>query len=191
MGRPVKLIGTGEKLDALEQFHPDRIAGRILGMGDVVSLVEKAAETIEQEEAEKLARKIEKGQFDLGDMAQQLRQVRRMGGVEGLLGMLPGVQKVKKQLADAKLDESVLKRQEAIIMSMTKGERRRPEVIKASRRQRIAAGSGTSVQEVNRLLKQFFEMQKMMKRMGKLGKKGLMRAGMPAGMARPPGFPMR
>ena len=190
-GRPIKLIGTGEKLDALEQFHPDRIAGRILGMGDVVSLVEKAAETIEQEEAEKLARKIEKGQFDLSDMAQQLRQVRRMGGVEGLLGMLPGVQKVKKQLADAKLDESVLKRQEAIIMSMTKGERRRPEVIKASRRQRIAAGSGTSVQEVNRLLKQFFEMQKMMKRMGKLGKKGLMRAGMPAGMARPPGFPMR
>jgi len=191
-GCPIKLIGSGEKLDALETFHPDRIAGRILGMGDVVSLVEKASETIEEEDAKRLAAKIEKGQFDLEDMAKQLRQMRKMGGLEGLLGMLPGVAKVKKQLAQANVDESMLKRHEAIISSMTKGERKRPEIIKASRRQRIATGSGTSVQEVNRLLKQFFETQKMMKRVTKLGQKGLMRSGMPGmGGGRPPGFPMR
>ena len=191
-GCPIKLIGSGEKLDALEAFHPDRIAGRILGMGDVVSLVEKAAETIEEEDAKRLAAKIEKGQFDLEDMAKQLRQMRKMGGLEGLLGMLPGVAKVKKQLAQANVDESMLKRHEAIISSMTKGERKRPEIIKASRRQRIATGSGTSVQEVNRLLKQFFETQKMMKRVTKLGQKGLMRSGLPGmGGGRPPGFPMR
>ena len=191
-GCPIKLIGSGEKLDALEAFHPDRIAGRILGMGDVVSLVEKAAETIEEEDAKRLAAKIEKGQFDLDDMAKQLRQMRKMGGLEGLLGMLPGVAKVKKQLAQANVDESMLKRHEAIISSMTKGERKRPEIIKASRRQRIATGSGTSVQEVNRLLKQFFETQKMMKRVTKLGQKGLMRSGLPGmGGGRPPGFPMR
>ncbi len=191
-GCPIKLIGSGEKLDALEAFHPDRIAGRILGMGDVVSLVEKAAETIEEEDAKRLAAKIEKGQFDLEDMAKQLRQMRKMGGLEGLLGMLPGVAKVKKQLAQANVDENMLKRHEAIISSMTKGERKRPEIIKASRRQRIATGSGTSVQEVNRLLKQFFETQKMMKRVTKLGQKGLMRSGLPGmGGGRPPGFPMR
>ncbi|MHB1218587.1 MAG: signal recognition particle protein [Alphaproteobacteria bacterium] len=192
-GCPIKLIGSGEKLDALEAFHPDRIAGRILGMGDVVSLVEKASETIEEEDAKRLAAKIEKGQFDLDDMAKQFRQMRKMGGLEGLLGMLPGVAKVKKQLAQANVDENMLKRHEAIISSMTKGERKRPEIIKASRRQRIASGSGTSVQEVNRLLKQFFETQKMMKRVTKLGQKGLMRAGLPGmgGGGRPPGFPMR
>ena len=187
-GCPIKLVGAGERLDALEPFHPERVAGRILGMGDVVGLVERAAETIEKEEAERLAKKIEKGQFDLEDMAKQLRQVRQMGGLEGLLGMMPGVQKVKRQIAEAKLDESLLKRQEAIISSMTKRERKNPDLIKASRRQRIAGGSGTSVQDVNKLLKQFFEMQKMMKRVGKLGTKGLMRAGLPglAPGARPP-----
>ncbi|MFN0044740.1 MAG: signal recognition particle protein [Alphaproteobacteria bacterium] len=192
-GCPIKLVGVGEKLDALEAFHPERVAGRILGMGDVVGLVERASEAIEQEDAERLARRIEKGQFDLDDMAKQLRQVRKMGGLEGLLGMMPGVQKMKKQIAAANIDESILKRQEAIISSMTKRERRDPDVIKASRRQRIAAGSGTSVQDVNKLLKQFFEMQKMMKRMGKLGAKGLMRAGLPGmgQMARPHGFPQR
>ena len=188
-GCPIKLIGVGEKLDALEPFHPERIAGRILGMGDVVSLVEKAAATIEEEEAEKLARKIEKGQFDLDDMARQLSQLRKMGGMEGLLGLLPGVAKVKKQLAEQRIDDKAIKRQEAIIGSMTKAERRRPEIIHASRRRRIASGSGTSVQEVNKLLKQFQEMSRMMKQVTKLGKKGLMRSGFLAPRGLPPGAP--
>jgi len=181
-GRPIKLMGVGEKLDALEAFHAERIAGRILGMGDVVGLVEKAAQTIEKEEAEKLARKIKKGGFDLEDMAKQLSQMRKMGGLQGLLGMLPGVGKMKKQLAQANIDEKILVRQEAIIQSMTPAERRNPKIIHASRKQRIAKGSGTSVHEVNKLLKQHLEMSKMMKRVGKLGEKGLMRS-------LPPGFP--
>jgi signal recognition particle subunit SRP54 len=178
-GKPIKLIGVGEKLDALEVFHPDRIAGRILGMGDVVGLVERAAETIEQDEAEKLARKLEKGNFDLGDFASQLRQMRKMGGISGLLSMLPNVKDAQRQMAKAGIDEKMLIRQEAIIQSMTIKERKRPELIKASRKQRIAGGSGTNVQDVNRLLKQFQQMQTMMKRVNKLGQKGLMRAGMP------------
>ena len=181
---PIKLIGVGEKLDALEDFHPSRVAGRILGMGDVVGLVEKAAETIEQEEAEKLAAKMQKGQFDLNDLAQQLKQLQKMGGLGGIMGMLPGVAKVQKQLSAANIDEKVLKRQEAIIRSMTRDERRKPELIKASRKQRIANGSGTSVADVNRLLKQFAEMQRMMKQVNKLGQKGLMRHGMGALMPR-------
>src|SRR5208282_4635837 len=175
----------------LEAFHPARIAGRILGMGDVVSLVEKAAATIEEEEAAKLARKIEKGQFDLDDMAQQLRQLRKMGGMEGLLGLLPGVAKVKKQLAEQRIDEKILKRQEAIIASMTKGERRNPGVVHASRKRRIATGSGTSVQDINKLLKQFQEMSRMMKQVSKLGQKGLMRSGFLAQRGLPPGVPTR
>jgi signal recognition particle subunit SRP54 len=177
-GCPIKLLGVGEKLDALEDFHPDRVAGRILGMGDVVSLVEKAAETIEQEEAEKLAARMQKGQFDLNDLAQQLKQLQKMGGLGGVMGMLPGIGKMQKQLAGAKLDDKLLGRQQAIISSMTKIERRKPELIKASRKQRIAAGSGTTVQEVNKLLKQHQEMGRMMKQMNKLGKKGLMRHGL-------------
>ena len=188
-GCPIKLIGVGEGLDALEVFHPERIAGRILGMGDVVSLVEKAAETVEQEEAEKLAAKIQKGQFDLEDMAQQLRQMRKMGGLEGMLGLLPGVAKMKKQLAVASVDENMLRRQEAIISSMTKVERHRPEIVKASRKQRIAGGSGTTVQEVNRLLKQYQETRRMMKRVGKLGKKGKLPGGLQGLMGTPPGPP--
>ncbi len=184
-GCPIKLIGVGEKLDALERFHPDRIAGRILGMGDVVSLVEKAAETVEKEEAERLAAKMKKGAMDLDDLAQQLRQLRKMGGMEGVLALLPGVAKAKKQLAEAKVDETMLKRQEAIISSMTRRERRNPKIIHASRKRRIAAGSGTTVQEVNRLLKQFAEMNRMMKRAAKLGDKGMLRGA--GGM--PPGFP--
>ncbi|HLI10435.1 MAG TPA: signal recognition particle protein [Alphaproteobacteria bacterium] len=190
-GCPIKLIGVGEKLDALEAFHPARIAGRILGMGDVVSLVEKAAEMIEQEEAEKLAKKIEKGKFDLDDMAQQLRQLRKMGGMEGLLSLLPGVAKVKRQIAEHKLDDGLLKRQEAIIGSMTKDERRNPNLIHASRKRRIAAGSGTSVQDVNKVLKQFQEMSRMMKQVTKLGKKGMMRSGFPGLRGLPPGLPPR
>src|SRR5207248_6237129 len=133
-GKPIVLLGTGEKIDALEPFHPDRIAGRILGMGDVVSLVEKAAETADEEEAEKLARKMQKGEFDLDDLAGQLRQIRRMGGMSGMLGMLPGVGKIKKQLDQANIDETVIKRQEAIIASMTKSERRNPKVLNGSLR---------------------------------------------------------
>jgi signal recognition particle subunit SRP54 len=185
-GCPIKLLGVGEKLDALDAFHPQRIAGRILGMGDVVGLVEKAAESIEADDAERLARKMQKGEFDLDDLLQQLRQVRRMGGFGGLLAMLPGVAKVQKQMAEAKVDESILKRQEAIILSMTPKERRSAKLINASRRRRIAAGSGTSVPDVNRLLKQHQQMQKVMKKMGKLGKKGLARAGLP-GLMGPPG----
>ncbi len=185
-GKPIVLLGTGEKLDALEPFHPDRIAGRILGMGDVVSLVEKAAETADQDDAEKLAAKLQKGNFDLDDLAGQLRQIRRMGGMSGMLGMLPGVGKIKKQLAGANIDEGIIKRQEAIIGSMTSSERRNPKLLNGSRRRRIAAGSGTSVPEINRLLKQYQDMAGMMKKMKKLGEKGLMRHGLSALM--PQGF---
>jgi signal recognition particle subunit SRP54 len=189
-GCPIKLLGVGEKLDALEAFHPDRVAGRILGMGDVVSLVEKVAETVETEQAEKLAAKLTKGEMDLNDLADQLRQIRKMGGVSGLMGLLPGVAKIKNQMAQANLDESVVKRQEAIIQSMTPTERRRPQIIQASRKRRIAAGSGTSVPDVNKLLKQFMTMNKMMKKVGKLGKKGMMRGGFPP-MPGMPGMPPR
>ena len=179
-GCPIKLLGVGEKVDALEDFHPERIASRILGMGDVVSLVEKAAETIDREEAEKLAAKIQKGGFDLDDMASQLRQLRRMGGLGGVMGMLPGVGKVKAAMANAKVDDKMVGRQEAIISSMTKAERRNVKLLNASRRRRIAAGSGSSVQEVNRLVKQYEDMSRMMKQMTKLGQKGLMRQGLQA-----------
>ena len=181
-GQPIKFVGVGEKLDALEPFHPERIAGRILDMGDVVSLVEKAAETVDQEEAEKLALKMQKGSFDLDDLSQQLKQLRKMGGMSSLMGMLPGVGKIKKQLAEANIDESILKRQEAIISSMTKRERKNPKVLNASRRRRIAAGSGTTVPDVNRLLKQYQDMSDMMRKVSKLGKKGLMRGGGLAGL---------
>ncbi len=178
-GKPIKLLGTGEKMDALEDFHPDRIAGRILGMGDVVSLVEKAVATIDQEEAEKLAAKMQKGTFDLDDFLSQLRQLKKMGGMGGLMGMLPGIGKIKKQMSEAKIDDGMLKRQEAIILSMTKAERRDPKVLNAKRRVRIANGSGTSVAEVNRLMKQFGDMQKMMKQVQAMGKSGKLSRMMP------------
>lgn len=180
-GKPIKFLGTGEKMDEVEAFRADRVAGRILGMGDVVSLVEKAAETIEQEEAEKIARKMQKGEYDLEDMAQQLKQMRKMGGMEGLMGLLPGVGKIKKQMAGANIDPKALSRQEAIISSMTPQERRQPKVLHASRKRRIAAGSGTSVQDVNKLLKQHQMMAKMMKQVSKMGKKGKL-PGLPGGM---------
>ncbi|RAI59809.1 signal recognition particle protein [Roseicella frigidaeris] len=190
-GAPIKLLGAGEKLDALEDFHPDRIAGRILGMGDIVSLVERAAETIDRDEAEKLAARMQKGQFSLEDYASQLKQIGKMGSLSGILGMLPGIGKMKQQIEGANLDNTMLKRQAAIIGSMTPQERRKPDLIKASRKKRIAAGSGTSVQEVNKLLKNFDDMSAMMKRMNKLGQKGLMRGGlgalMPKGMQLPGG----
>jgi signal recognition particle subunit SRP54 len=185
-GKPIVFMGMGEKIDALEPFHPERIAGRILGMGDVVSLVEKAAETADQEEAEKLAKKLEKGNFDLDDLASQLRQLRRMGGMSSMLGMLPGIGKIKKQIDAANIDESIIKRQEAIIGSMTKAERKNPNLLNGARRRRIAAGSGTTVPDVNRLMKQYQDMSGMMRRMKKLGQKGMMRHGLQALM--PNGF---
>ncbi|MBL8675599.1 MAG: signal recognition particle protein [Rhodospirillales bacterium] len=185
-GRPIKLLGVGEKLDALEQFHPDRVATRILGMGDIVSLVERAAETMEQDEAERLAAKVQKGQFDLEDLLNQLRQLRRMGGLQGLMGMLPGAMQAKAAMQKANLKEDVIKRQEAIIQSMTVKERRNPAIIHASRKKRIAAGSGMQVQDVNKLLKQHADMVTMMKRVNKLGQKGFMRG---LGNMMPPGFP--
>jgi len=185
-GKPVVFMGTGEKIDALEPFHPERIAGRILGMGDVVSLVEKAAEAADEDEAKKLAAKLERGNFDLDDLAGQLRQLRRMGGMSSMLGMLPGIGKIKRQIDAANIDESIIKRQEAIIGSMTKSERKNPNLLNGSRRRRIATGSGTTVPEVNRLMKQYQDMSGMMKRMKKLGQKGMMRHGMSALM--PGGF---
>jgi signal recognition particle subunit SRP54 len=181
-GAPIKLIGQGEKLDALDEFNPERIAGRILGMGDIVGLVEKAAETIDKVEAEKLAKKMAKGKFDLDDYAAQLKQISKMGSLSGILGMLPGVGKMKQQIADANLDQSVFKRHVAIISSMTKAERRAPDIMKASRKKRVAAGSGTSVQEVNKLLKQFDDMSTMMKRMNKMGGPEAMMRQMQAGL---------
>jgi signal recognition particle subunit SRP54 len=183
-GCPIKLLGVGEKIDALEVFYPDRIASRILGMGDVVSLVEKATETVDEEEAEKLAERLQKGEFDFDDFAKQLRQVRKMGGMGGIMGMLPGVGKIKNQMAGANVDDKMLARHEAIILSMTPAERRNPKLFNGSRRRRIAAGSGTTVQEVNRVLKQYQEMNRMVKRMGKLGKKGMMRQGLAGLMPR-------
>jgi signal recognition particle subunit SRP54 len=180
-GCPIKLMGTGEALDKLEDFHPSRIASRILGMGDVVSLVEKASETIEAEEAEKLVKKMKKGEFDFEDLASQLRQMRKLGGMQGVLGMLPGVGKIKNQLAQANIDDKMLSRQEAIINSMTPKERRNAKLLNGSRRKRIAEGSGTSIPEVNRVVKMQKQMGLMMKKMGKLGKSGRMPP-MPPGM---------
>ena len=179
-GAPIKLIGVGEKQDALEDFHPERVAGRILGMGDIVGLVERVSETIDQAEAEKLARRMTSGKFDLEDFANQLNQISKMGSLTGILGMLPGVGKIKDQLANANIDNKIIKRQAAIISSMTVKERRNPDMIKASRKKRIAAGAGMTVQDVNKLLKQFDDMTTMMKRMNKLGQKGLMRQGLGA-----------
>jgi signal recognition particle subunit SRP54 len=184
-GAPIKFLGVGEKLDALEAFHPDRVAARLLDMGDVVTLVEKAAETIDREQAEKLARKMRKGEFDMNDLADQLRQMRKMGGMRGVLAMLPGVGKVKDQLAAAGLDDGILKKQEAIIQSMTKKERAKPDILNGSRRKRIAAGAGVDVSDVNKLMKMHRQMSDMMKRVGKLGARGFGLGGTPQ---LPPGF---
>jgi len=165
-GKPIKLIGTGEKLDAIEDFYPQRIADRILGMGDIVSLVEKAAATIDAEKAARVAEKMRKGAFDLSDLREQLAQMQRLGGMTGLMSMLPGIAKIKNQLAERNLDETVIKRQVAIIDSMTPNERRNPDILKASRKRRIAAGSGTKPEDINRLLKMHRTMADMMKAMG-------------------------
>jgi len=176
-GRPIKLLGTGEKVDALEVYHPDRLAGRILGMGDVVSLVEKAAATMDHDVAEDMARKFIEGKgFDFNDLAKQMQQVRKMGGLSGFMGMLPGIAKMKDQLAKANVDEKMIVRQEAIIQSMTKVERKNADLLNASRKRRIAQGAGVDVADVNRLIKQFLEMQKMMKQIQRLGKSGFLRS---------------
>ena len=175
--KPIKFIGTGEKLDALEPFHPDRVASRILGMGDVVSLVEKAQATIDVETAKNLEEKLRKETFDLEDFRTQLQQVSKMGSMDEIMGMIPGVN--KNMLQGAEMDEGAMVRLEAIISSMTPDERRKPNIINGNRRRRIARGSGTAVQDVNQLLKQFNMMQKMMKRFGKMSKSGKMKNMMP------------
>jgi len=198
-GKPIKFVGLGEKMDAIEEFHPERIAGRILGMGDIVSLVEKAQEQIEADQAERMMKRFQKGQFNMNDLKQQLEQMQKMGGMQGVMGMLPGMGKLTKQMDDAGLDDKVLKRQVALIDSMTKQERRNPALLQASRKKRIAKGAGMEVSDLNKLIKMHRQMADMMKKMGKMGKKGLMRgglgalmgkggAGMPPGMTPPAGL---
>ncbi len=174
-GKPVKFVGLGEKLDALEVFHADRLVSRILGMGDVLTLIEKAHQTFDAKEAERLQKKVKKGAFDLEDFKNQLQQVKKMGSLESIMGMIPGMGKMMKQMGDAQPSEKELKRIEAIIDSMTRGERANHTIINGSRRLRIAKGSGTTVQEVNQLLKRFTEAQKVIKQLQKLGPKGLMK----------------
>jgi signal recognition particle subunit SRP54 len=175
---PIKLMGMGEKLDQLEVFQPARIAGRILDMGDVVSLVERASEVINADDAQKMAEKLQKGIFDMNDMATQLEQMLKMGGMSTMMGFLPGIGKIKDKIAETGMNDGVIRQQLAVVRSMTRQERRDYRLLNASRKRRIAAGSGTTVVEVNRLIKQFQQMQQMMKQMGKLGKKGLLRQGL-------------
>ncbi len=168
-GVPIKFLGTGEKLDEIEEFHADRLAGRILGQGDVVSLVEKAIENVDKEETQKLAEQMLKGRFDLNMMLSQLKQVQKLGSLGGIIGMIPGLSKFKSQIEASGVGDNLIKKQEAIILSMTKEERRNPDIIKASRKKRIAAGSGVEVHEVNKLLKSYEQMSLMMKKMGRMG----------------------
>ena len=168
-GKPIKFIGTGEKMDAIEPFHPDRMASRILGMGDILSLIEKAEAAFDEKNAKALEEKIRQQTFTLDDFLEQMQQLKKMGNIENLIGMLPGIK--PGALKDAQVDENQMKRTEAIILSMTKAERTRPEIINGSRRKRIAQGSGTSVEDVNKLLKQFDQMRKMMKQFSGMGKR--------------------
>ncbi|MFQ6547265.1 signal recognition particle protein [Aestuariibius sp. 2305UL40-4] len=177
-GKPIRFVGLGEKMDALETFEPDRIAGRILGMGDIVSLVEKAQETIEAEQAERMMRRFQKGQFNMNDLRMQLDQMLKMGGMESMMGMLPGAKKMAAQAADAGIDDRMLKRQIALIQSMTKKERANPQILQASRKKRIAAGAGLEVRELNQLLKMHRQTADMMKKMGKGGMLKQMMKGM-------------
>ena len=208
-GKPIKFVGLGEKMDAIEEFHPERVAGRILGMGDIVALVEKAQETIEAEQAERMMKRFQKGQFNMNDLKMQLEQMMKMGGMSGMMGMMPGMGKMAKQIEESGFDDSVFKRQIALIQSMTKKERANPQIMQASRKKRVAAGAGQEVSDLNKLLKMHRQMSDMMKKMGKMGKKGMMRGalgsmfgkggGMPPGMdmpggggapgGLPPGFP--
>ena len=189
-GKPIRFVGLGEKMDAIETFEPERIAGRILGMGDIVALVEKAQETIEAEQAERMMKRFQKGQFNMNDLKGQLEQMQKMGGMEGIMGMMPGMGKMKAQLDKAGFDDKILRQQVALIQSMTKRERANPQILQASRKKRIAAGSGLEVSDLNKLLKMHRQMSDMMKKVGRMGKKGMMRqlggmfggkGGMPAG----------
>jgi len=171
-GRPIRFVGLGEKMDAIEEFHADRVASRILGMGDIVSLVEKAQETIEAEQAERMMKRFQKGRFNMNDMKMQLDQMMKMGGMEGMMGMMPGMKKAAKQIEESGMDDSVLKRQIALINSMTKKERANPQLLQASRKKRIAQGAGLEVRELNQLIKMHRQMSDMMKKMGKMGKGG-------------------
>ena len=175
IGKSIKFIGTGEKVDAIEEFHPDRIARRILGMGDIVSLVEKASETLEAEKAERSMRRFQKGLFNMNDLKNQLEQMQKMGGLKSLMGMMPGMGKLAKNIDDKSLDDSVIKRQIALIQSMTKKERLSPNLLQASRKKRIALGAGLEVPELNKLIKMHRQMSDMMKRMGKMGGKGMLK----------------
>ena len=190
-GKPIRFVGLGEKMDALETFEPDRIAGRILGMGDIVSLVEKAQETIEAEQAERMMKRMAKGMFNMNDLKMQLEQMMKMGGMEGVMGMMPGMGKMSKQMAAAGMDDKVIKRQIALIQSMTKKERANPALLQASRKKRIAAGAGLEVSDLNKLLKMQRQMADMMKKLGK-GKGGMMKQAMKAMMGKgglPGGMP--
>ena len=177
-GKPIKFVGLGEKLDALESFEPDRIAGRILGMGDIVALVEKAQQTIEAEQAERMMKRFQKGQFNMNDLKMQLEQMMKMGGMEGMMSMMPGMGKMSKQMNDAGLDDKILNQQVALINSMTKRERANPQILQASRKKRIAKGAGMEVSDLNKLLKMHRQMSDMMKKMGKMGKGGMMKQAM-------------
>ncbi|MDJ0821665.1 MAG: signal recognition particle protein [Paracoccaceae bacterium] len=177
-GKPIKFVGLGEKMDALETFEPERIAGRILGMGDIVSLVEKAQQTLEAEQAERMMKRFQKGQFNMNDLKMQLEQMIKMGGMEGMMSMMPGMGKMAKQVGDAGLDDKVLKQQIALIQSMTKRERANPQLLQASRKKRIAAGAGMEVSDLNKLLKMQRQMSDMMKKMGKMGKGGMLKQAM-------------
>ena len=176
---PIKFLGVGEKIENFEVFHPDRIANRILGMGDIVSLVEKAAEDLDEEKLKKTEEKLKKGQFSLEDYLTQLRQMKKMGGIEGIMSFLPGVSKVKSQMDQAGVDEKIITQNEAVILSMTKKERENPKIIDGSRKKRIANGSGTDVATINKLLKQFKMMSEMMKKMSKGNTKGMVDKGIP------------
>ncbi|SMH50807.1 signal recognition particle protein [Maritimibacter sp. HL-12] len=189
-GKPIRFVGLGEKMDALETFEPERIAGRILGMGDIVALVEKAQETIEAEQAERMMRRFQKGQFNMNDLKMQLEQMVKMGGMESVMGMMPGMGKMAKQMEGAGIDDKMLKRQIALIQSMTKKERANPALLQASRKKRIARGAGQEVSELNKLLKMHRQMSDMMKKLGRMGKGGALKQamkGMFGGKAGAPG----
>jgi len=184
-GLPIKFLGAGEKIDQLDAFDARRVAGRILGQGDVIALVEKAAQEVDQAEAERMARKLAKGKFDLDDLYNQLNQMKRMGGMEGIMGLLPGVAKMKSQIAEAGINDKMITRQQAIISSMTKAERKKPDILNASRKRRIAAGAGVDVAEINRVLKQHRQMADAVKAMSKQGGKGFAQFARMLGMGGP------
>jgi signal recognition particle subunit SRP54 len=188
-GKPIRFVGLGEKLDALETFEPERIAGRILGMGDIVALVERAQETLEAEQAERMMKRFQKGMFNMNDLKGQLDQMMKMGGMQGMMSMMPGMAKMSKQLDNAGFDDKVIKRQIAMIQSMTKKERANPALLQASRKKRIAAGAGQDVSDLNKLLKMHRQMADAMKKMGKMGTKGLMRGGLGALLGKGGGMP--